>query len=127
MASPALYFTTRTVNLWRNEIVIGAKKIMQDLGMTNIKTSTTGAAGRTATVHSAVHTVLKKTAPSTPGMSGLPLTTFIIFFVSAGADAKGGRPIFCVGSDGQCISDSLSGKWVTVSLQRRAGGHRSGS
>jgi hypothetical protein len=32
--------------------------------------------------------VLKKTAPSTPGMSGLPLTTFIIFFVSAGADAK---------------------------------------
>ena len=92
MASPALYWTTRTITLHKEDILAAAKEIMQDIGMTNINVSAVDTAGRTSTVHGVIVPAKKKDPPS-PG-SGLGSTapaTYIVFIVAAGADAKAVR------------------------------------
>src|SRR3954463_6609025 len=89
MSSPALYCAVRTVEQHKPDILNGAKKIMHDKGMTGIEVTSSLPHGRTSTVHAAV-VAAKKHNPPSPG-EGLGTSapaTYIVFFTTAGADAK---------------------------------------
>jgi hypothetical protein len=89
MASPALYWTTRTVALAKQDILNGANVAMQNAGMTSIKVSSVDTAGRTPTVHSVVSPLHKKDPPSPgPGLGTTAPATYIVVFTSAGSGAK---------------------------------------
>jgi hypothetical protein len=99
MSYPALYITTKVAELAKSDILTGAKKIMQDKGMADIKTTSDLVTGHTTTVRAAVVAVKKHNPPSPPpGLGTSTPPTYIIFFTAAGSDAK-------------AVLEDLSARW----------------
>jgi hypothetical protein len=89
MASPALYWTYRIVQLDKSDCLSSAASVMKAKGLTSIKTTSMGVSGRTGTVHAAVGVVKIHDPPSPgPGLGTNAPPTQILFFVAAGADAS---------------------------------------